>query len=443
LSLGLHRLGVDRRVCAVASVIFISRGISYEVVTWITELSYLSVVVYTLLTFSWWDRYLGGQGARYLGWTVAGFAAAVFTIEHALLLLPLYFLFDLIVRPKKSLWFHVPPRGERKRDWWRQHRLPLLKDSMRYVPFLLVALALFTVKSAHHHGLVWSSMPSNGATAAAPVPPGAEVTARLPAERTWFGMLNTPRRAYLDLLLSASYLFLPIGSCYGAEDSWLTRHPWLCLLPWLVVHLWVAWKGRPVTRFLLAWVYVYMLPLALAGVPEARYYYMATVPAAGLLGLLLHAVWSWLSRWVRVGVLGPVIVALLALLIYGEGIFVRARLEEWKVASGLVQRTLAWLRQDLDSETRGVYLVNLPWGVPGPFWTAYAFENAAEYLPLMLRPPRPDVRAYPVYDRSFVGGRWPTIGTYMSLEQVRERLREPQFIAYQFVADPPRIIRMR
>jgi hypothetical protein len=70
------------------------------------------------------------------------------------------------------------------------------------------------------------------------------------------------------------------GVARGAQDSWLTRHPWLVLVPWLAFQVLILWKGGPLPRFLLIWMYLYLLPLAVAGVPGARYYFMATVPGA-------------------------------------------------------------------------------------------------------------------------------------------------------------------
>ena len=440
LTLLLRRLGVDRVGCVVASLFFVSRGIGYEVVTWITELSYLSVVVYTLLTLHWWDRYLRGKGTRYLGWTVVGFAAAVLTIEHALLLLPLYFLYEVIIQPAGRSWLHWPWSAAGRREGWVLFGQGVLRGGRKYVPLVLVVAAFVSVKVATHGGLTWTNAAT--ASAAAPVPSGEQVTTRLASDRTWHGILNTPRRAYLDLLLSASYLFFPIGGCYAAEESWLTRDPWLYLLPWLVVHVWVVWKGRPVTRFLLAWVYLYMLPLAVAGVPQARYYYMAMLPAAGLVGVAWGGVWNWLARWVRGSLLVALTVALLGGLIYGEASFIRARQQEWKLASDLVRRSLTLLDRDLTQQVRRVLMVNFPFGVPSSFWPGWAFNNAAFHLHRMLHPPRTWVEMRVVYDRSLVGERWATIGEYAAAEKIREELGQPGVIGYEFLGRPPWIKRL-
>ena len=65
LFLLLRRFGVERRACLIAPLVFVSRGIGYEAVTWISTLSYLMTVVYALLTVAWWDSWLQGKGDRY------------------------------------------------------------------------------------------------------------------------------------------------------------------------------------------------------------------------------------------------------------------------------------------------------------------------------------------------------------------------------------------
>jgi hypothetical protein len=270
-----------------------------------------------------------------------------------------------------------------------------------------------------------------------------EAITQLPADRTWLAFLNTPLRAYQDLLLGASYLFFPVAGCFGAEDTWLTRHPGLVFLPWLAAHVWVLWKGRPLTRFLVAWVYLYLVPLALGGVPQARYYYMPTVPAAALVAIALASAWDALARRLPARVPAVLVTVLLAGVILQEGVFIRARLAEWRLSAELVQAAVRTLQRDLDPGVQEVLWVNLPRAVPGPSFPAFTFSNAAEYLPLMVRPPRFDVVSRPVYDRTFVEGRWPTIGAYATPYQIREQLAEPGRIGYEFVGRPPWIARLR
>jgi hypothetical protein len=88
-------------------------------------------------------------------------------------------------------------------------------------------------------------------------------------------------------------------------------------------------------------------------------------------------------------------------------------------------------------------LVNVPRGVLGPFWPAYAFANATESLPAMLRPPRHDVCVDVVYDRSFMGDRWPTIGRHADREEIRRLVSDRGTIAYEFDPVPPRLLRLR
>ena len=442
LCLWLRQLGVGWRACIVACVFLMSRGINYEVVTWITELGYILVVVLTILSCAWWDRYLSGRGAKYLVWTLAGFAVAVFTIEHAMLLLPLYAAFEWIMHPGATRRPGQPAASGNGPYRWRRLGGRLVRMSLRYVPFVLVVLAFFAVKLGFHGGLL-SSHVAQPTASAKPLPSGERLMAELPRDRMWLGILNTPRRAYGDLLLSTSYLFLPIGACHGADDTLLTRHAWLVLVPWLALHLWIVWKGQPIARFLLAWMYLYLLPLAMASVPQARYYFLATIPAAGLVGLGVSGLHDRLSRRVPRLALDALAVLLLTALVYGEGVFVRARLREWTLASDLVRQTTSRLQQDLGRGVREVYLLNFPRGVPGPFWNGYAFGVSAELLQLMLHPPRTDVVVHPVYDRSFVAGSWPTVGTYTSAEELRGRLQQADVIAYEFLGSPPWIARLR
>jgi hypothetical protein len=66
---------------------------------------------------------------------------------------------------------------------------------------------------------------------------------------------------------------------------------------------------------------------------------------------------------------------------------------------------------------------------------------ATEHLPLMLHPPRTDVIARPVYDRSFVPERWATVGMYASRAEMHEKLRDSRVVAYEFLGRPPWIER--
>lgn len=136
-------------------------------------------------------------------------------------------------------------------------------------------------------------------------------------------------------------------------------------------------------------------------------------------------------------------VLLLVAVVVGEGMFIRSRLKEWRLASGVFQRTLTSLEQDLTGEVRQVYLLNFPRRVPGPFWNGYAFGIAAEQPQLELRPPPTDVAVQPVYDRSFVVERWPTVGKCAFAGDVRETLRQPHVIACALLERPRWVARFR
>ena len=432
----LLKLDAGVFAAALASLFFLSRGINYEVVAWVTGLGYLVVVLLTVATCSWWYDFLRGKGRKYLAWAIAGFAGAVFTIEHGMLLLPLYLLLEWTMHPGPGGWWGLGRNaGDRSGRWGRFAGL-LLRRAARYVPFVLVVVVFMTIKLGHHGSLL-SSQVGPPTAAVEPIPSGERALEALPPERMWHRVFNTPSRAYRDLLMAPSYLVLPIGTSSGADDSWLTRRASLVLLPWLALHVWLLWKGPPLARFLLGWMYLYLLPVAVASVPQARYFFLATVPAAGLVGLGL----SRLAGRLRARVPGraPEVLAVLLLVAVagGESVFIRARLKEWRLASDLMQQTLSDLQQDVTAGAREVYLVNFPHGVRGPYWPAYAFGVAAEHLNLMLRPPRPDLTIHPVHDRSFVEGRWPTVGAYASVEQVRGRLRPPQVVAHEFLGRPP------
>lgn len=100
------------------------------------------------------------------------------------------------------------------------------------------------------------------------------------------------------------------------------------------------------------------------------------------------------------------------------------------------------LGQDLNGQVDEVYLINFPQIVPSPYFPSYAFDFA-ERLHLMVRPPPERGTVRPVYDRSLVDGRWPTVGEFASLAEIRWKLRQPRRIAYRFVGRPPWIIRWR
>jgi len=437
----LGRFGQDRRVCLMAPVLFVSRGIGYGAVTWISTLSYLLTTLYALLTVVWWESWLQGKGARYAALTVGGFAAALLTIEHAVLLLPLYVMLDLLLRHSRlQCASGIPtPNGQTQS---RGAMADSGRTALRYLPFVVLIAVFFGIKYASQHGLLMSSLVLP-ADAPAPIPSGREVLNQLPPERMWLGMLNTPWRAGQDLLAGATYLFLPSGLAYGAGDTWLTRHAWLALPAYVAVILWALWKGRPLTRLLIAWVHLYLLPMSLAGVPQARFHYMMMAPAAALMALAWVAVWDRFAagrarRWAV-----AVSAILLAALVYGEAVFVHARLVEWKLASTLVRDAIAMLQRDVHGEVSEVRLVNFPVRAPGRFWPAPAFENATRVLTAAIQPPRPDVRVEAVYDRTFVGGNWPTDGIYRTRDEIEGDLDRQELLTYEFLDSPPRIVRRR
>ena len=438
----LRRFGVDRRACLIAPLLFVSRGISYEAVTWISTLSYLMTAVYALLTVAWWDSWLQGKGDRYAVWTVAGFAAALLTIEHAILLVPLYVLLDLLLQRRRSMrlpWAPAPT-GAASSGWYRI--AGFAKDGLRYVPFAVLIVVFLSIKYAAQHGLLMSTL-TVPMEPPSPIPSGKQILYLLPPDRTWHGMLNTPWRAYQDMLMGATYLFLPTGLAHGSEDTWLTHHAWMCLLPWAAAHAWALWKDRPLTRVLLGWVYLYLLPMSLAGVPQSRYYYMATLPASALMAMAWVAAWDRIAggRRARLGAIASAV--LLATLIYGEARFLHARLREWKLASALVHDAIEMLQQDVGGNVREVRLVNFPLRVPGPFWQAPAFENTAVILNLAIRPPRPDLKVEVAYDQTFVGRGWPTDGHYLTRGVIEADRNRPGLLTYEFVDLPPRIVRRR
>lgn len=442
LALWLARFGVTVWARWLAALFFLSRGIHYEVVIWITELSYLAVALCTLATLASWDRYLAGQGGRHLAWTALGFAIAVFTIEHALILAPLYLLYELAMRPASAAGETLrPPRLA----LWDARRGPghLVRAALKYAPFVLIAVAFLAIKRAHHIGLSWSA--ASAALQAAPplIPSGMELTTRLPPERVWLGMFNAPLRAWRDLLSAAGFLVLPSGLARTLDDGWLTRHAWLCLAPWLALHAGILWKGPRLARLLLGWIYLYELPLAVAGVPQARYHYLAALPAAALVALGAQAACSRPCEGMpRTAALA--LVAALAIAIgVGERRFISARMREWSEASGIVRGAVAELQRSLPAGTRELVLVNLPRGVPAPFGPAYAFANAAEHLPAMLRPPRQEVTVRTVYDRTFVSDRWPTIGSYASRDSIERLAQAPATALYEFSGAPPWLAPLR
>lgn len=437
----LGRFGVPAWARGVAALFFLSRGIHYEVVIWITELSYLTVALCSLTTLASWDRYLGGQGRRHLAWTAFGFGFAVFTIEHALVLAPLYLIYELTMRPPPPPGATGPPALSFARESLRPANV--IRGTLKYLPFLVIVLAFLAIKRAHHIGLSWSAASAVLPALPAPIPSGMEESIRLPPERVWLGIFNTPLRAFRDLLSAAGWLVLPSGLARSLDESWLTRLPWLCLLPWLALHAGVLWKGGRLARLLLAWIYLYELPLAIAGVPQARYHYMAAMPAAALLALAARAALERPGAGAAQVVARLSCAALLVAVLLGEAGFIRARLREWRVASGIVRGSVHELERTLPGDTRRLILVNLPRGVPGPFGLAYTFANAAESLPTMLRPPRPEVTAHTVYDRTWVGDDWPTIGTYAPRESLASLARSPATVVYEFADRPPWIAPMK
>ena len=433
VSLLLARFGFGPWTRLLAALFFVTRGIHYEVALWITELSYVIVAILSLLTLVWWDRYLRGGGRRWLAWTALGFAVAVFTIEPALLLAPLYALYDLLLgrfgRPASA-------RDPATTRWTTLAPSRLVRDARKYVPVALIAVAFLGIKRANAAGLLWSSVAASQEAAPAPIPSGMEVETRPSLDRTWRGNLNTARRAWLDLLSAFHFLVLPTAWTAGADDNLLVRHPWVWLVPWLALHALILWRGPPLARFLLAWVYLYELPLALGSVPQARYQYFASMPASALVAIgvaaLVRRIGSPAARRLAVAA-----VAVLAIGIgLGEARFIRARIAEWTLASDLVRATAGELRR-LPAEVTSAVLVNLPRGVPGPYWTAYAFANAAEFLPLMMKPPRPELEVRAVYDRTFVAGHWPTIGRFASRASIEAEAAKPGTVVYEFTGAPP------
>jgi hypothetical protein len=438
VSLLLGRFGFAPWTRLLAALFFVSRGIHYEVALWITELSYVIVAILTLLTLVWWDRYLRGGGRRWLAWTALGFAVAVFTIEPALLLAPLFALYDLLLgrfgRPAAD-------RDPVTTRWTTLTPSRLVRDARKYVPVALIAVAFLGIKRANAAGLLWSSVAASQETGQAPIPSGMEVETRPGPDRTWRGNLNTPRRAYLDLLTAFHFLVLPSGWTAGADDNRLVRQPWVWLLPWIAVHALILWRGPPLARFLLAWVYLYELPLALGSVPQARYQYFASIPASALVAMGAAAMVRGVGHPAARRVAVAAVVALAVAMGLGEARFIRARIAEWTLASDLVRATVEELR-GLPAGVQSAVLVNLPRGVPGPYWPAYAFANAAEFLPLMMKPPRPELEVRPVYDRTFVAGRWPTIGRFASRESIRAEIAKPRTVVYEFTGEPPWLRRL-
>lgn len=142
----------------------------------------------------------------------------------------------------------------------------------------------------------------------------------------------------------------------------------LFFLTFCMLSIWMLIKKdkRLIVPFL--WLEIQIVLFSATSLPQARYFYLASIPA---LWLTVHLILK-LNKYIQFIVL--------IILIVGFINFLSARSAEWRESSRITYNTIAEIKKIIPQfpQDKKVYFINLPDSVNGPPWNAYLFRNGME-----------------------------------------------------------------
>jgi hypothetical protein len=342
----------------VSSLLFATYLMNYEVVYWITGIFYILLTVFYISALLFFMRYLNKPNERYYALFVGAFACAVLTMEQGVTLLGVC-IFCEIVRsgPSKIL----------QLSNWKQKSLFLANGLKKYILPIVIVLIFLIIKKVMNQSFVVTTNTL-----------GSFI-------KTIFGMIW--------------HLFIPFP--YGINsDIFYNTSRWNYRMYLIVLFFlgttgyWLVKKYRQqisfvnkadvaVNLFLFGCILSYVIPLSMATMIQARYFYVPSVFSSIMLGNLFTKHLSNITRaknYMRL-LLHLTIIAFIAASLPINIRFLNNQYRNWEAASEITRNIINDTKNYLSEKSEGqdLYYVNLPDGIYDQRdfgWPdAYVFRN--------------------------------------------------------------------
>jgi hypothetical protein len=343
---------------AVSSLLFATYFMNYEPVYWITGIFYILLAFFYISALLFFVRYLNEPDMKYYALFIAAFGLAVFTMEQGATLLAACMLCELM----RSVPSEIVPLSN-----WKQKSFFGANSLKKYVMPIFIILSFFVIKKLMNQSFV--------------------VTANTPETviKTIFGMIW--------------HLFVPFP--YGVSNGifyntsqWNYRVYLILLFSVGVIAYLLVKKFRrqiegvdnsetATSLFLFGCILGYVVPLSLATMIQARYFYIPSVFSSIILGNLFTKSLASIirPRNYKTLFLHLTITALIAASFPINVHFLRNQYRNWEIASEITRNIIndTWIYLSKKTERQNLYFVNLPDGIYSQShfgWpNAYIFRN--------------------------------------------------------------------
>ena len=331
----------NETIALVSSIIFASYYLHYESVIWISGLHTSLMVLFYLLSLFFFIKYMNRRKTYYYCFAFIFFSMSLLTKEESITLVVIFLLYDFI-------FFESVTRGKSFHE--------NLKESVRYIPFILIALIFSVV-----------------------------------ANRGTFKphLIENILHFYHNSLLM---LFIPNQFWIVKSLITVKNYPLVFSLLFGVVAFIFSSKS---TRFFLLWVFITLLPTQVFSGVAARYLYLPSVGMAVFFASAIVKMTQMLSdkfakknpdniERVETVDKSKEIISLLfsfmiLLAIVAPGIsFINDRKEEWHNSSITVKNIISGANINLsDSSGKRLFFVNIPDSrqSANSFFPAYILRN--------------------------------------------------------------------
>jgi hypothetical protein len=348
----------NKWISTVASLLFATYFMNYEVVYWITGIFYILLTLFFISTLIFFMRYLRKKNKIYYALFVTTFALAVFTMEQGITLLIACFLCEILIAGDS--------KGIQSSNW-KQERLFIIRSTKKYIPPIISIILLFILK-------------------------------RLMDQRFVIG--NTTFESFVGTTFAIIwYLFIPYSkSIIYNPLEWNYRIYLTLLVAGIIGYFLVKSRQQHNLRtegsaiyksdlriylFLLGCILGYVIPQSIAVGIQARYFYLPSVFSSIILGNLLIKNLSFIRRSKNhIRLLFHSVIIIFIVITFPVNIrFLNNQYTHWETASRITKNVISDTKLYLSDKIKGQYLyyVNLPDGIYSHNnfgWPdAYVFRN--------------------------------------------------------------------
>jgi hypothetical protein len=357
-----HILFNNKWISFAASLLFATFFMNYEVVYWVTGISYILLTIFYISTLLFFIRYLNEKKKKYYALFLTAFTLCIFTVEQGVSLLGACIILETL----------LPDNLRRLRlSSLKQKSFFLFKMASKYLLPLMVVASFIILKLSMQqrfvatrntfqsfvkniYGVIWHLF--------IPYPYGI-------SNGTLFNTSKWDYRIFLfiSIVVITSYFFIrhyrELGDISRDDKTTFSSDALTCF-------------------FLFSCILIYVIPQSVGTTIQARYFYLPSVFSAIILGSLFVRSLSYIVTY-KTNI--RVIFHLLIIIFIGTSIPVNIRFLNnqygyWETASGItktvIHDTSSYLPEK--DQYKDIYYVNLPDGI---YWhdfgwpDAYVFRN--------------------------------------------------------------------